>query len=535
MLVLGIDTGGTYTDGVILNRDTGQVLCTAKALTTPQDLTIGMENCIHELAFERWQDIGLVSLSTTLATNAIVEGRGGRVGLLLLGQKRKECFPAEICVELNARVGIRGDVREQLRQSELHQALLSFRGRCDALAISGYASVRNPAHELKAAQEARESLGIPVVCGHELTGTLGLYERTLTAILNARLIPIIQKLMQAVQQVMARLGVHAPIMVVRGDGSFIQANYAVQRPVETILSGPAASVIGAKFLSGHRDCLVVDMGGTTTDIACLHQGECAVSDEGARLSGWHTRVRALEICTFGLGGDSAIDVKDTDKVKIGPRKIIPLCRAKQAEGEVSGLTPTDVLHVTGDYQKWDIASSAAGVQQAGVLLGANTIQKAAKILKERITMQLIAHCQKAMHVFQIQDSPVLVGVGAPACIWLPEAAEQMHVSVDVPTFAEVANAIGAAVGQIRETSCALIRFNKQTQAYLLYTEKERLTVSTLEDAREKTEKAIRCCVSHKAKQAGAHDCIIKITEHELCDSEGRLIELRMQAVACGDP
>ncbi|MCQ5131267.1 hydantoinase/oxoprolinase family protein [Butyricicoccus faecihominis] len=533
MLILGIDTGGTYTDGVIVERETKRVLCTAKALTTQNDLTIGMENCMRALPFDRWEEIGLVSLSTTLATNAIVEGRGCRVGLVVMGKMPAGQLPAEVCVTLNARVDIRGGVRERLAQGELHEALLRLCGRCDAVAVSGYASVRNPAHELQAARAADALLGLPVVCGHQLTGALGFYERTVTAVLNARLIPIIRDLIATVCRVMTRFGIDAPVMVVRGDGSLMRADYAGERPVETVLSGPAASVIGARFLSGREDCVVVDMGGTTTDIACLKNGVCALSDEGARLAGWRTRVRALEICTYGLGGDSEIKIGRDGRAEIGPRRVLPLCRARDGAQD-AGLTPTDLLHITGEYRRWNTARAMRGAADEAARC-ARTPEALVASLRAGVAERLAAYCRDGMAAFGAPHAAVLVGVGAPARIWLADAAKRLGLRAAVPPYAEVANAVGAAVGEIRETAWTLVRPNKLGSSYFVYTETERQRADDLEQAEERALRAAREAAARKARRAGA--AVFQITEsrQRVEDETGELIELRLRATACGDP
>lgn len=394
MLILGIDTGGTYTDGVIIDRESHTVLHTAKALTTADDLSRGIENCMRTLRFSQWKHIGMVGLSTTLATNAIVEGQGCRVGLILLGKRPEGELPAEVVVQIDASVNIRGGVRQPLYTEQIDEALLRLNGRCDAVAVSGYASVRNPAHELEVKQRAVQMLGLPVVCGHEMTGALGFYERTVTTVLNAQLLPLVRDLVENVQKIMHKLEINAPLMIVRGDGSMMRADYAEDRPVETILSGPAASVTGARFLSGSRNGIVVDIGGTTTDIAALSKGECAVSQEGAVLSGWRTRVRALEIFTFGLGGDSEIAWNEDGKILVGPRKIVPLCRSEFVEGR-TGLTPTDILHVSGAYREWSADKPLHVIRRKANAMGM-TMEKLEETLYRAVVEQLIQYCKEGI-------------------------------------------------------------------------------------------------------------------------------------------
>jgi len=113
--------------------------------------------------------------------------------------------------------------------------------------------------------------------------------------------------------------------VVKGDGSLVRAGWAMRRPIETILSGPAASVVGAWHLAGRRDVWVVDVGGTTTDIAVLHDGRPRLNPEGAQVSRWRTMVKAVDVHTVGLGGDSHVRLSDEGRLAIGPRRVVPLC------------------------------------------------------------------------------------------------------------------------------------------------------------------------------------------------------------------
>jgi len=323
--ILGMDTGGTYTDGVIVEAKDRKIVCKAKALTTKEDLTLGLKNCLDNLNFDKTEEITMVSLSTTLATNAIVEGRGAKVALLYMGREEVDEIPAEEVFHIKGRYDIMGRLEEKVDRDEVREILNGLKGKVEAIAVSGYASVRNPDQELEVKQMAEEILQVPVVCGHQLTSALGFHHRTVTATLNGRLIPIIDTLLKSTKEVMAKYGIDAPIMVVKGDGTLMTEKMAKDRPIETILSGPAASVIGGLAMTGHQDGIVLDMGGTTTDIAEVVKGAVKIRKEGARVGGWLTRVQAVEISTFGLGGDSRICLDRRGEVVIGPEKVWPLC------------------------------------------------------------------------------------------------------------------------------------------------------------------------------------------------------------------
>ena len=273
-ILLGIDTGGTYTDAVLYSENQG-VFASAKALTTKHNLAIGIANALEAILKPGLAKIELVSLSTTLATNAIVEGQGSPICLLLLGYPTNalqlaglgEALGSDPVVFIAGGHTINGDEQTSLDLEATRRAILEYAPKVTAFAISGYFAVHNPTHELAVRELARQLTGLPVTCGHELTSNLNAPRRALTAALNARLIPFLQQLILSVKNTLEEKGISAPLMVVKGDGSLVEAQVALERPVETILSGPAASVMGARYLSGEEDVIVVDMGGTTTDIA----------------------------------------------------------------------------------------------------------------------------------------------------------------------------------------------------------------------------------------------------------------------------
>jgi len=330
-LLLGIDTGGTYTDAVIFEDDGSGVQKSAKAITTKNNLAL----CIREAAgavLPGYEDrISMVSLSTTLATNAIVEGYRSPVCVILIGYTEdillqeglKTAIDDDPVLFIRGGHTATGEEQEPLDSEGLRAAIISHREKVKSFAISGYFGVLNPEHELKAKALVEELSGLPATCGHTLTTNLHAARRALTTVFNARLIPIITNLIGAVQSMLDEYGVHAPLMVVKGDGSLISASLAMIQPVETILSGPAASVVGATFLSGEKSAIVSDMGGTTTDIAILTNGRPLLNKEGAEVGGYKTMVEAVSIHTYGLGGDSEVHFDGDRRLLLGPKRVIP--------------------------------------------------------------------------------------------------------------------------------------------------------------------------------------------------------------------
>ena len=323
---LGFDTGGTYTDAVLMDMGTNRVIRKSKALTTRDDLSVGIRNALAGFDKSSLKNVAMVSLSSTLATNSIVEGKGCRVGLICVGEEFEMSIPVDLHATVAGGHDLEGNETSKLDEGSAKRFMLSIKDKVDGIAINSYLSVRNPDHELRLKRIAKEVLDLPVVCGHELSSSLGYHERTVTSVMNCRLIPIIKDLMDSVKKVMLERGIKAPLMIVKGDGSIMSEQVALERPIETILSGPAASLIGAKMLTGTNDAVVMDMGGTTLDIGILRNGFPRLEKEGAMIGGRRTRVMAAEISTSGIGGDSRIVVNGS-KFMLEPVRVVPLCIA----------------------------------------------------------------------------------------------------------------------------------------------------------------------------------------------------------------
>ncbi|HET9390655.1 MAG TPA: hydantoinase/oxoprolinase family protein [Steroidobacteraceae bacterium] len=334
-ILIGLDTGGTYTDAVALDAHRG-VIASAKAPTTHWDLSVGVGAAMRALLAAlpggvAREHISLVSVSTTLATNAVVESRFSPTCTLLIGFDDKmvqrsglERGTAGVVVRLRGGHEATGEESEPLDETAIAAAVAEHGSRVEAFAVAAMFSVRNPEHELRARERIRSVSAKPVTCSHELSSQLDAPKRALTAALNARLTPHIRHLLEALERVLQEEGIAAPLMIVKGDGSLMRADVALEYPVETVLSGPAASVVGAGVLTGMRDFVVADMGGTTTDVAVVIGGQPTVRAEGATIGGWRTMVEAIDARTVGLGGDSEVRLDRDGQLVVGPRRVIPL-------------------------------------------------------------------------------------------------------------------------------------------------------------------------------------------------------------------
>jgi len=361
-LLLGVDTGGTYTDAVLIEDDT-RVVASAKALTTRHDLAVGVGAAIDAVLDESKAsstDIAMVSLSTTLATNALVEGQGGRVGLVFIGfskrdlarQGLEDALKGDPVIILTGGHDHTGGEAGVLDEVALRAELAVHGKTVSGFAVASQFATRNPSHELRVRDIIRDMTDKPVSCSHDLSAKLNGPKRAMTALLNARLIGMIDHLISAVEGLLQTKAINAPFMVVRGDGALISADQARVSPIETILSGPAASIVGARWLTEERDAIVSDIGGTTTDVAVLRDGRPIIDPLGARVGEFRTMVEAVAMRTTGLGGDSQVHITTSGlaaAVTLGPRRVMPV--------SLLAMDWADVVHGALDAQ---LASSTIG-------------------------------------------------------------------------------------------------------------------------------------------------------------------------------
>ncbi len=379
-LLLGVDTGGTYTDAVLL-RDEEVVIASAKSLTTRHDLAIGVGAAVSAVLAEAAvapEEIALASLSTTLATNALVEGQGGRVALIYIGFREKdlasqglaEALRGDPYVVLEGGHNHAGGEAAPLDEKALIRFLETHKDDVSGFAVASQFATRNPAHELRAAALVSEITGRPVSASHQLSAKLNGPKRAMTAVLNARLIGMIDRLIGRAEDTLIALGITAPLMVVRGDGALISSAQARERPIETILSGPAASIVGARWLTGADLALVSDIGGTTTDVALLKGGRPMIDPAGARVGPYRTMVEAVAMRTTGLGGDSEVHFISEGLqggVTLGPKRVLPVSLiAVEAPEVVHAALDAQIRAVTPGDHDGRFVRAVQGMSHEGI-------------------------------------------------------------------------------------------------------------------------------------------------------------------------
>ena len=337
MIAIGIDTGGTCTDAVAYDYSENRVLAKGKTLTTREDLSVGIAKALDTLPQEYIRDAVLVSLSTTLATNACVENKGARAKLVIFGLtdelmerlKVEEHYGIKRgfvrCVDTHSSAD--GSFIDEPDWDALFREYEPWIAETDYMAAAElYGASTGAPCEKRFKSLLRERFGLSCICANELTDRIDVIQRGATALLNAKLLPVIQDFIEvALRDIRAR-GCSAPVMVVRSDGSLMSTDATRLKPVETILSGPSASILAGKAFTTEPDYMVVDMGGTTTDVSMVRGGKTVNVGQGIRVGGWRTSVEGVFVDTFALGGDSTMRL-EKGVLKVFPRRAIPLCTA----------------------------------------------------------------------------------------------------------------------------------------------------------------------------------------------------------------
>ncbi len=501
--VVGIDTGGTYTDAVLIDNTAAGAVGVkrkAKAVTTHEKLESGISESIAGLCLDKDEadEIERVVLSTTLATNAIVEGRLGSIGLIVIGSSPSGEIACSHVRNVDGQVNIKGRIVQDVNEIQVKKAVSEILPYVQAIAVSGAASIRNPLLEQKVREYITEFCDLPVICGHELASGLGFLERTNTAVINAGLLPVIDRFIKAIELVLSQYHINAPVFVVKGDGTTAKLEAIHKTPIDTALSGPASSMIGAINLTGVEHAAIADMGGTTTDTGIVNNRQIKLSADGAVIGGWKLMIKSAKLSTFGLGGDSCIKIND-GMIKVGPERVLPVCRGG------SRLTPTDIVHCTGEYIKWDKEAAQNKLEKAAET---ENIDKEKLIFKiKRLIVDMINE-----HLPEIADSRMPVcAIGAPAKTWYSIANEFHSFNLIIPEHYEVANAIGAATAGIQEESSALIRRGEENKGYLVHVQNQRFSCGELNEA---VEKAVKMCVQLAEKAITRQNISAALTEIE---------------------
>ncbi|UZP66309.1 hydantoinase/oxoprolinase family protein [Desulfovibrio mangrovi] len=333
--IIGVDAGGTYTDAVIMDAASGRVIASAKRPTTHYNLSEGITAVLGAVMQDSQippQAVALTSISTTLATNALVEGKGADVGLFVIGFNQRLEVPAVAARYIPGGHSIKGEECEPLGVNFVLDGLQELHGQVDAWAVCGSMAFKNPAHELVTAKAIQLAAKLPVFCSHEASMRAGMKERATTACLNAQLLPVMRDFLDGMSRALCSLNIGGSVYVVRGDARAMPMEEALRQAASTVASGPAATALFGSHQSrlqdaSIQDALILDVGGTTTDITLIRSGKPVIDEGGMTIGKWETHVEAVEMFTVGVGGDSFVCPVKDGGFSLGPSRVLPLCMA----------------------------------------------------------------------------------------------------------------------------------------------------------------------------------------------------------------
>jgi N-methylhydantoinase A/oxoprolinase/acetone carboxylase beta subunit len=508
---IGIDVGGTNTDAVILD-DRLAVVASVKSPTT-LDTGDGVAAAIDAVLEASGVDparIAYAMLGTTHCTNAIVERRGlGRVGILRLGAPATtavpplEGWPADLREAIGEHAylvsggyEVDGRVLADLDEREVRDACRRMRGEVDAVAVVGVFAPIDERQEERVAQIVAEELDVPVSRSARI-GSLGLLERENATVLNAALMQTLRSMAHGFVGALRARGIDATPYFGQNDGTLMQLEYALEFPVLTIGCGPTNSIRGAAHLSGATDALVVDIGGTTTDIGVLVGGFPRQSAHAVEIGGIRTNFRMPDVLSVGLGGGTIVRGEPGGAVSLGPDSVgYRLTRDALAFGGGT-LTATDVALAVGGAEIADVPAPALGPDAAALAGAAWPAIRA--LLEDSIDR---------MKPSAAPVPVILVGGGS---IIAPGELDGVS-SLIRPAHFGAANAVGAALGEVAGQVEKIYRVDGDRRA------------SRDDAARE---------AADRARLAGADPATIEVVAVEelpVSYMDGQAVQIRARAV-----
>jgi N-methylhydantoinase A len=456
-MILGIDVGGTHTDAVLV--DNFLVKKKAKVVTDSANIMASLLAAAREIVSEKnLKHIKRIVLSTTISTNAIVQGKIDRVGMVLQagpGLSPQTLNQGKDSFFVSGYINHRGISLQPVNEKEIKDIGEQFRlENINQIAVVGKFSSRNPQQEInitKILEDKQRNISL----GHRLSGQLNFPRRIATAYLNAAVYNIYKVFTREVQHFLQEIGTNIPVYILKADGGTILIDQSLACPVQTIHSGPAASIMGVLATAGMKeDAVALDIGGTTTDISVFAEGAPLLEASGVTIGGRKTLIRGLYTKSIGIGGDSTVQIKKGE-VCVGPNRGGP---AAALDGPFP--TPTDAMIVLGLAQLGNPQKAIDAIQSLATELNLDNAAMAQAILNK--TFSIIADNVRQM-ITEVNDKPVytihellkgkkikpqfIYVVGGPAAGFAPGIAQLLGYPYKIPEHSEVANALGAALAR----------------------------------------------------------------------------------------
>ena len=473
-MLLGLDVGGTFTDAVIV--DGHRVVATAKRRTTKDNLMNGIGEALDAVLEDcDTSNIEQVTLSTTVVTNTIVEGKEQPVDLYVVtgpGRNVDDIFPVSP-IYLQGYTDHRGIVVERTPTDAVRGIanMVQTRSGTDLAAVSAKFGVRNPQEELSITEELKNTY-LTISNGSLLSGSLNFPRRTISAYFNSAVTPVFTAFKKNVEDALSARNILAPLHILKADGGSLPMEHMVSRPVETAFTGPAATVLGLSALGaiGNQHTVALDIGGTTTDISLWKHGRPLMTKNGVSIREYPSAVRSFAVTSVGIGGESVIRLKNGN-LTVGPERVGPSVA-------LGGIEPTlgDALIVLGhaNYGDFNLASRALqdledAIQATLQSNNVNTLNNQLTLIKTSSDVARLI-LQKALETIQrgvdevitvenkrpiyvvadivnpdifVPEHIVVVGGTAPSLG--ASIGEYMDLPITIPENAAVANAIGAAL------------------------------------------------------------------------------------------
>ncbi len=491
---IGIDVGGTFTHAVAVDAATLQVSCQAKVPTThraAEGVALGVTQSLRALldAGVHPDEVSFIAHSTTQATNALLEGDVSPVGIIgmargadaLKARKDTEIGRIEVATGRfldTVQTFLDGNA---LTPEAVRAAVTELRGRGAQVIVAAEAfGVDNPTNERLVLDICAEQ-GVPATASHDVSGLYGLRIRTRTAVINASILPKMMQTAQMTAQAVSEAGITAPLMIMRSDGGVMSIDEVRRRPILTILSGPAAGVAAALMYAKISDGIFIEVGGTSSDITCIRNGQASV--QSATIGGHKLFLRTLDVRTIGLAGGSMVRVRDGKVIAVGPRSahlagLVYSCFTRQhAESTFHPLLiqplpndPSDYLVAGADEARLALtmtcAANVAGMVPAGDYaqgdgaLAGGVLAEALKSSPARAAEEVLGiGCAQAEQTIEtlLQDYQLrrehvtLIGGGGGAGAVVPYTGKMMNVSWRIAENAPVISAIGVALALVRDS------------------------------------------------------------------------------------
>lgn len=471
-MLIGIDVGGTTTDAVLIRN--GEVYSTTKVSTEPENLLNSLLEALDAVTDGvSPEELERVVFSTTIITNLIAEGKTDKVALLLIPgpglNPASYTFPDSFYFK--GAMDYRGREIQALDENEVLETINKIKklGYSRAAVISKFGQ-RNPAHEIRIEEKFREIYPeCKIELGHKITGKLNFPRRVATSMLTSATREPYQAFVSKIKNALLERNIKAPVYILKADGGTLPVEKSVAFPVETIFSGPAASTIGALALTAEGETsVVVDIGGTTTDLALILSGKPLLASKGAKLGGFLTHVRAFAVHSIPVGGDSVVNVVEknvTEKGENGSKGLMEITIGPERAGPAycmggEKITPTDALRVLGLVEVGKLERAREAIGNVAARLGKSELETASLIMDK--TTQLIIEAvddmfleweqEPAYRIWEVlQEKKVrpqnVVGIGGGAKGLITGIAEKLNARPVIPEHAEVGNAIGAAVAR----------------------------------------------------------------------------------------